>query len=557
MNRQIMKKVFIVSILLWLSALIVEGQQVNRNQAMPAETTQADTSGYSNERLSSELNRVQISIDSLLHTISLRPAGRGKLSEKIDSVQQSIDTLVFSINKSTKQIENNTFFGTKEWIGWWVAILSLIVAAITFWAQSKTEKHTQNAPISAQIGQFKDLTRHLYRNLVCTSAAIAKYNNKANKLPNRDDKDTKKEAYPSESNFNKLKTMPDDVILVIDVNENTYAALHELRVLLRNYNIEIDVASNHISKESVWEQALDQDFDNLLFKPFHLITSAFESESLLMSADSGLRSLPDRSILIVIKEHLDKLKGNFKTLATKNSQSFLQSFFNSIQEHMSDDTQCNDIALAAKEGFEKTVVKRDGGYNGYKSVKRSIDNLAKFGLEAYNPPSITKRGKEYVISVSRDELVKYLEDLFSETNTEIKECINNSKCQLLWAQVCAIIWPFNREGQKKRIKVLKSSISQQQNKLKGREQNKLLCFFKELSAISKSQDALEAFKRLEDVNYDENNSDYVSYKELYNSIRPYLTFIAQETWTFNELLIVILAVDASIEVNRIGMVNYE
>ena len=178
-------------------------------------------------------------------------------------------------------------------------------------------------------------------------------------------------------------------------------------------------------------------------------------------------------------------------------------------------------------------------------------------MEAYNPPSITKRGKEYVISVSRDELVKYLEDLFSETNTEIKECINNSKCQLLWAQVCAIIWPFNREGQKKRIKVLKSSISQQQNKLKGREQNKLLCFFKELSAISKSQDALEAFKRLEDVNYDENNSDYVSYKELYNSIRPYLTFVAQETWTFNELLIVILAVDASIEVNRIGMVNYE
>lgn len=552
-----MKKVFIVSILLWLSSLNVGGQQVNRNQTMPAETTQADTSGYSNERLSSELNRVQISIDSLLHTISLRPAGRGKLSEKIDSVQQSIDTLVFSINKSTKQIENNTFFGTKEWIGWWVAILSLIVAAITFWAQSKTEKHTQNAPISAQIGQFKDLTRHLYRNLVCTSAAIAKYNNKANKLPNRDDKDTKKEAYPSESNFNKLKTMPDDVILDIDVNENTYAALHELRVLLRNYNIEIDVASNHISKESVWEQALDQDFDNLLFKPFHLIKSAFESESLLMSTDSGLRSLPDRSVLIVIEEHLEKLKNNFKNLATKESQAFLKSFFNYIQDHMATDTKCDNIALAAKEGYENTVVKRDGGgYNGYKSVKRSIDDFAKLGYESYGSSSISKQGKEYVISVSHDNLVDYLKDLFAETNTEIKDCINDSKCKLFWARVCAIVWPFNRERQKKRIGVLQTSITQQQNKLDGRKQNKLLCFFEALSAISNSQDAFEAFKRIEDINYDENNHDYVSYKELYNSIRPYLTFIAQQTWTFNELLIVILAVDASIEVNKIGMVNY-
>lgn len=502
---------------------------------------------------------------------------RGRLREKIDSVQiilgevqrdlgsvqgglgtvkESVDSLVFNIDTTTKRIQENTFFGTKEWIGWWVAILSLIVAAITFWAQSKTEKHTQNAPISAQVGQFKDLTRHLYRNLVCTSAAIAKYNNKGNKLPNRDDKDTKKEAYPSESNFNKLKTMPDDVILDIDANENTYAALHELKVLLRNYNIEIDVASNHISKESVWEQALDQDFDNLLFKPFHLIKSAFESEALLMSPDSGTRSLPDRSVLIIIEEHLDKLKSNFKTLATKQSQAYLQSFFSSIQGHIDDDTKCSDISFAAKEGYESTVVKRDGGYNGYKSVKRSIDNLAKFGYESYGSSFISKKGKKYDISVSRDDIVNYLEDLFSETNTEIIDCIKERKCQLFWARVFTIIWPFNRERQKKRINVLKTSITQHQNKLNGREKNKLLCFFKELSAVSSSQNALDAFKRLEDVNYDERNPDYVSYESLFNSIRPYLIFISQKTWSFNELLIVMLAIDASIEVNRIGMVNY-
>ena len=83
-----------------------------------------------------------------------------------------------------------------------------------------------------------------------------------------------------------------------------------------------------------------------------------------------------------------------------------------------------------------------------------------------------------------------------------------------------------------------------------------MCFFKELSAVSSSQNALDAFKRLEDVNYDERNPDYVSYESLFNSIRPYLIFISQKTWSFNELLIVMLAIDASIEVNRIGMVNY-
>ena len=539
-------KMFIFSLVLLAASVSVFGQDTTST------VVDGRISDINNNRvhLREKLDSVKVILGEVQRDLGTVQGGLG-------TVKESVDSLVFNIDSTTKQIQNNTFFGAKEWIGWWVAILSLIVAAITLWAQSQTEKHTQNAPISAQIGQFKDLTRHLYRNLVCTSAAIAKYNSKANKLPSRDDKDTKKEAYPSESNFNKLKTMPDDVILDIDVNENTYAALHELRVLLRNYNIEIDVASNHISKESVWEHALDQDFDNLLFKPFHLIKSAFESESLLLSTDSGLRSLPDRSVLIVIEEHLEKLKNNFKTLATKESQAFLKSFFNSIQDSMSADTQCNDIALATKKGFENTVGKRDKRYNGYKSVKRSIDSFAKIGYESYGSSFISKTGNEYAISVSRDNLVDYLEDLFTETNTEIKDCISDSKCKLFWARVCAMVWPFNREGQKKRIRVLQTSINQQQNKLNGREQNKLLLFFNEISNISCSQDAFEAFKRIKDVNYDENDSDYVSYEALFNSIRPYLTFIAQETWTFNELLIVILAVDASIEVNRIGMVNYE
>lgn len=56
-----------------------------------------------------------------------------------------------------------------------VAILSLIIAIITWIAQSKTEKHTKNVPIKDQREKFKDLSRHEYRNLCCALASAIKF----------------------------------------------------------------------------------------------------------------------------------------------------------------------------------------------------------------------------------------------------------------------------------------------------------------------------------------------------------------------------------------------
>ena len=483
--------------------------------------------------------------DSASQTFYPRTGGRGKLTEKIDNVQQSVDGLVSSINEKTEDIKNNTHFGTKEWIGWWVAFFSLVFAAVTYLAQSKTEKHTQNAPISAQVGQFKDLTRHLYRNLVCTSAAIARYNSKENKLPNHLDTDTKREAYPSESNFNKLKTMPDDVILDIDVDENTYAALHELRVLLRNYNIEIDVASKHISDASIWNQALIQDFDNLLFKPLHLVKAALGPESLLLSTDSGIRPLSDRGLLIVIEEHFEKLRSNFNTLGKKQSQAYLKAFFGSVSTNKKKTDTYNFVQKAFVKIIDETG-----------SVKRSVDNLAKLGCEEFGSDFTKKSENGYSITLDKDDLKKYLVSLDKQVSSEIEESIEKCKRKLLWAKMFAILSPFKREKSREKVQILDASITRMQKQLDNKPKEKLWEFVEGLTSIIGTQDEFKAFNSLGVVDYTV-DADSVTYKELFKSIHPYLEYISQKGWVFNELLYVMLAMDASIEVNRIGMVNYE
>ena len=126
-------------------------------------------------------------------------------------------------------------------IGGIIALISLVVAVITYQAQKKTEQHTSNAPKSAQIGKLQDLPRHFYRNLVCICAMTLNYFDETNR------KNGKRVAYPSESNVLKLKTLPDEIIYDIDAEEKSYKERHEFKLLLRNYNS----GSSEISRDTV------------------------------------------------------------------------------------------------------------------------------------------------------------------------------------------------------------------------------------------------------------------------------------------------------------------
>lgn len=149
-----------------------------------------------------------------------------------------------------------------------IAIIGLVFGFFTFWYQQKTERHTKNVSISSQLGVLKDLPRHFYRNLVCTVAMLFKYKHKDNM-----NSDNSFKSYPSEANMLKLQTLPEEFILSIDTSDDkVYDEMHEQKLLLKNYNLEVGVASNHFARKAIKGSSLKNDFDSLLFKPIYLIS---------------------------------------------------------------------------------------------------------------------------------------------------------------------------------------------------------------------------------------------------------------------------------------------
>ena len=208
------------------------------------------------------------------------------------------------------------------WIAFCLSLISIIIAIITFKAQRDTEKHTKNAPISVQRGKLADLPRHFYRNLVCTGAIIFKYLHPSN------GKSANRKSYPSESNLLKLQTLPDDVFLPVDIDENSYKVIHELKVLFRNYNMEVMVASDHLSKQQLTDDSLVQDFDNLLFKPFFLTRRTFEYQKILCP---NTFSQNVDAVNAIINEHFTKLMNsdNFAILLIPENNAFLKQMLDS------------------------------------------------------------------------------------------------------------------------------------------------------------------------------------------------------------------------------------
>lgn len=190
------------------------------------------------------------------------------------------DTIVKTgLNLMTKIEENTHVDFTKD--GWTLfAILTFIISSIislfTFYAQQKTEKHTKNVSIKAQIGQLHDLPRHFYRNLVCTIAILLKYRHPSNKRL------TLFNSYPSEANMEKLQTLPEEFFLNIDeANDEIFMIMHEQKLLFKNYNIEVAVASKHFSRKDITEESIINDIDNIQFKPLYLIRRNFELHNAL------------------------------------------------------------------------------------------------------------------------------------------------------------------------------------------------------------------------------------------------------------------------------------
>lgn len=217
---------------------------------------------------------------------------------------------------------NLNFYGI---VGVVLALFSLLYTFRSYVSQSQTESNTRNVPIKDQINKFRDLTRHEYRNLVVVLTTAMKF------FADDNIKDGVRKAYPSESHILKLQAAPEDFVL--DINPQMAATVSEMRLLLRNYNIEINVACNHLVRPAINDDAVYRDYDNLIFKPLFLVRNACNMEAQLKEEEDHswreafkrhfhiskqpeqtkqqrVDALLVRSIKIIIKEHLKKIAIN-------------------------------------------------------------------------------------------------------------------------------------------------------------------------------------------------------------------------------------------------------
>jgi hypothetical protein len=73
-------------------------------------------------------------------------------------------------------------------------------------------------------------------------------------------------------------------------------------------------------------------------------------------------------------------------------------------------------------------------------------------------------------------------------------------------------------------------------------------------------DDKETFKKWFEDNYGGQIVDAqatLTVDELYESMKPYLTFVSEGKWSFKTLLYYMLAVDIAIETDSIGMINHK
>lgn len=147
-------------------------------------------------------------------------------------------------------------FDLWDWLAILIAFISLVIAWLMAVWQKRTERNTMKITKEGQIGLLVDYVRHFYTNLVVVASVSEKLDGRY------------ATHYPSQEHFRKLTV--DLEVLHPEAffhSKEKYELVHKLLVLLRNYNIEVDVAEEHICSPELLAEAKERDFNTLLFKP--------------------------------------------------------------------------------------------------------------------------------------------------------------------------------------------------------------------------------------------------------------------------------------------------
>ena len=381
-----------------------------------------------------------------------------------------------------------------------VAILLSLAACVyaikQYRSQNLTEEHTKNVPISIQKNKIKDLPRHFYRNIVCTCSLIYKFIDVENL------KESKRQCYPSESSFYKLQTLPDDIILSIDIDEKYYNEMHELRLLFRNYNLEIQVACEHFKRDDLELKSLEGDVDNMLFKPFYLTQRTFRYGELL-----GLNKNYQKieAVKTIVKEHFTKVVklDNLSILMNSKHLNILTILFNDSFDYI----------------YKNIDFKGD-------AIKRSLDALLKEKLDKN----------------------KIIESFSANCDKDKKYASNKRSLGALFKKQEVRTTKNNND-----TKVDETSITE----------NELMCQLIQLDKYYQDKEDrkdrfIEWFNRMSKSQQNKRSPKAdVSIEQLYEVLKPYIDYVNKEQWDFEMLFNFMLSVDIAIETYKIGMIEYK
>lgn len=286
------------------------------------------------------------SMPSAIEALQLRSIGR------IDSICVSVDSISSRMENVSRNTNEKKFIGVgfSKW-DLSIAFFALLVAIIGLIPSYITAFNVKRVSYDVQMAQFDDLIRHLYRNLIVSLAFSGKVLGK--------DEHT---AYPSEEHLLKLKVLPEDVLHLEKYNSDTavYKKMHGLKLLLRNYDIEIETAMMHLKDKNIGNNVLENDLDTLVFKPLFLVAKIMEI-ALGMKSSSQREEIARNAASIMACAHISNVMENdlpgtgaYADLVPMNSDTAAEKPLDGLRRAGKQFHDFGSPAFSAREPFSRT-----------------------------------------------------------------------------------------------------------------------------------------------------------------------------------------------------------
>lgn len=177
--------------------------------------------------------------------------------QAIDSILSQVTLISYNTDDSlglTPMFNWVAFFASVVTI---IGIIAIIVPLI---------QHVQSTRISRKRKQLilQDIIRHLFVNLAIVEILRKKLNDAGYAY-----------GYPDEGIFRRLAFMPEDCNFHRLSNDaDMYDRIHEMELVMRNYNISTEVACSHFVNPFIGEETRQRDLEDLAQRSVRLIREA-------------------------------------------------------------------------------------------------------------------------------------------------------------------------------------------------------------------------------------------------------------------------------------------